>query len=175
MEDFGTSQYDADVLTSDRHLAAYFESAVNAGAPPKSAANWIISEILKELNSRSVKIQNCPVKSDSLAELIGAVNSGIITGSSGKTVLAEMFSTGKKASVIIQEMGLAQISDESQIADIAAEVVAEFPSQVKEFLSGKEKVLQFLIGQVMKKSKGKANPQTATKLLTEKINAVGKL
>ncbi|HPN84632.1 MAG TPA: Asp-tRNA(Asn)/Glu-tRNA(Gln) amidotransferase subunit GatB [Victivallales bacterium] len=170
IKDYGISEYDSEVLTQNKDIADYFDGAAKISSNPKSIANWIISDILKELNARKISVKECPVKMEYLAELVNSVNSGKITNTTGKDVLSEIFSTGKNPSQIISEKGLAQISDESGIAKFADEVIAEFPSQVNDFKSGKDKVLQFLIGQVMKKSKGKANAQIAAKILKEKLS-----
>ncbi len=169
--EYKISEYDAEILTQDKDMADYFDGAAKISSNPKSIANWIISEILKELNARTFSIKNCPLTKEYLVELVNAVNSGFITNNSGKEILSEIFETGKSPSEIIQEKGLAQISDESGIAKFADEVIAEFPAQTNDFKAGKEKVLQFLIGQVMKKSKGKANPQMVAKILSDKLKA----
>jgi aspartyl-tRNA(Asn)/glutamyl-tRNA(Gln) amidotransferase subunit B len=167
--DYGISEYDAQVLTSDKNLADYFDGAASKSSNPKLAANWIISEVLKEINSRGMAIKDCPVTEEHLVELVDAVHSGSITGNSGKEVLSEIFSSGKKPSEIIREKGLMQISNENEISPFVDEVIASFPSQAGEYKAGKAQALQFLIGQVMKKSKGRANPKIAAKLLAGKI------
>ncbi len=168
---YAITAYDAEVLTQDKDVADYFDAAAGLGANPKSMANWIISEILKELNERKISINECKVKPEHLAEIVRAVASGAINSGSGKEVLADVFETGGTPAEIIGKKGLSQISDESGIAKFAEEVIAEFPAQAAEFRSGKEKVIQFLIGQLMKRSKGKANPQIAAKILSDKLKA----
>jgi len=171
IRDYGVTEYDAEILTQDKFIADYFDSAVKLVSSPKTIANWIISDLLKELNDRKISITECKVKPEYLAEIVKSVSSGKITNTAGKDILSEVFNTGKEPNKIIDEKGLIQISDESSIAKIADEVISEFPSQVSEFRSGKEKVLQFLIGQVMKKTKGKANPQITAKILREKLSS----
>lgn len=170
INDYGITSYDAEVLTQDKFLADYFDAAAKLSPNPKSAANWIISDLLKELNESKISINDCKLKPAHLADIIKFVACGKITNTIAKDILKESFDTGKEPSQIINEKGLTQITDEEGIAKFAEEVISEFPSQVAEFRAGKEKVLQFLIGQVMKKSKGKANPQIAAKILKEKLS-----
>jgi len=170
IRNYEITEYDADILTQDKFIADYFDSAAKLTTTPKIIANWIISDLLKELNERKISITECKVKPEYLAEIVKSVNSGKITNTVAKELLNEVFNTGKNPNKIIEEKGLTQISDENSIAKFADEVINEFPVQVAEFRAGKEKVLQFLIGQVMKKSKGKANPQIAAKILREKIS-----
>jgi aspartyl-tRNA(Asn)/glutamyl-tRNA(Gln) amidotransferase subunit B len=163
--DYGISAYDAGVLTSTRALADYFEAAVRAGAPAKAAANWISVELLRLLNDAGKDISECPVAPAALAELLGVVERAEITTASGKKVLAEMFGSGKTAAEIIAAEGYAQISDSSAIEKIARAVVAKSPENVAKYRSGNEGVFKFFVGQVMKETRGQANPQLVNEIL----------
>jgi aspartyl-tRNA(Asn)/glutamyl-tRNA(Gln) amidotransferase subunit B len=161
----GISAYDAGVLTSTQALAAYFEAVVGAGANPKAAAAWISVELLRRLKDSGKSIEECPVSAPALAELLGIVERGEITAASGKKVFTEMFDTGKKAAEIISAGGMAQISDTSAIEAIARAVVAKSPDNVAKFKSGNEGVFKFFVGQVMRETKGQANPQIVNDIL----------
>jgi aspartyl-tRNA(Asn)/glutamyl-tRNA(Gln) amidotransferase subunit B len=156
---YGLSAYDAGVLTATRELAGYFESAVAAGAPPKSAASWIGTELLRRLNESGREIQDSPVTPAALAALIGRVESGAITGASGKKVFAAMFETGKSAEEIIAAEGLAQIQDTGEIERLCREVIEKNPDNVAKYRAGNEGVFKFFVGQVIRASRGQANPQ----------------
>ena len=161
----GISAYDAGVLTSTRALAAYFEAVVAAGANPKTAAAWVSVELLRRLKDSEKVIAACPLSAAALAELLGIVERGEITAASGKKVFAEMFDTGQKAAEIISAGGMAQISDTSAIEAIARAVVAKSPDNVAKFKSGNEGVFKFFVGQVMRETKGQANPQIVNDIL----------
>ena len=159
IQDYGLSAYDAGVLTSTRALASYFEAVVQAGANAKNAASWISVELLRRLNDAGKTIEECPVAPKALAELLGVVERGEITAASGKKVFSEMFDTGKKAAEIIAAGGMAQITDSSAIETIARAIVAKSPDNVAKYKSGNEGVFKFFVGQVMRETKGQANPQ----------------
>lgn len=169
VRDYALTDYDAHVLTLEKPLAAYFEAAAAKSASPKSVANWIITELLRILGEKNRTITDCPVPPEDLAELVDLVQKGDITGKTGKSVLEEMFLTGKKAPEIVQEKGLRQVSDENEILTMAEEAIAANPVQAQQFRDGKENVLQFFVGQVMRKSRGKANPQVTVRLIREKL------
>ena len=162
---YGVAAYDAGVLTATRALADYFEAAVRAGAPPKAAASWISVELLRRLNDAQKEIEDCPVAPAALAELLAIVQRGEITAASGKKVFAAMFDTGKKPADIIAAEGLAQISDDGAIEAIARAVVAKSPDNLAKYKSGNEGVFKFFVGQVMKETRGQANPQTVHEIL----------
>jgi aspartyl-tRNA(Asn)/glutamyl-tRNA(Gln) amidotransferase subunit B len=162
---FGITPYDAEVLTDTQDLALYFESMFKAGAPGKAAANWMQTELLRRLNDSGKEITASPVSPTALAELVTLVESKKITGAIGKKVFADMFDSGRSAADIVTAHGLgAQISDET-IEQAAREVVAKNPDNVAKFKSGNEGVFNFFLGQVMKATKGQANPQTITAIL----------
>ena len=165
LAEYEITAYDAGVLTATRALADYFEAAARAGAPAKSLANWIATELLRLLNDAGKEISDCPVRPEALAELIGIVDRGEITASSGKKVFAKMFDTGKPAKEIIAAEGLAQISDSGAIERVAREVVAKSPENAAKFRAGNEGVFKFFVGQVMRETRGQANPQAVNEIL----------
>ena len=166
----GLTEYDASVITADRHLAAWFDEAAKSVKTPKLLANWIISELLRELSAASLSIEESPVTPAQIAELVNTVEGGTISGKIGKDVLAEMFATGKNAADIIKEKGLAQVSDTGEIEGFVDQAIAANPAQVEQFKAGNPKVLQFLVGQVMKLSRGKANPKLVSEILNKKLS-----
>ncbi len=167
--DYGLTPYDAHVLTLEKPCADYFEAAAKSSKTPKLVANWIISELLRELADAATAIGDCKIRPEDLGGLVALINDGTINGKIAKTVFSEMFASGKAPSTIVKEKGLVQVSDESSVMGFIDKTVAENPEQVKQYLEGKKTVLQFLVGQVMKNSKGKANPQLAVKLLKDKL------
>jgi aspartyl-tRNA(Asn)/glutamyl-tRNA(Gln) amidotransferase subunit B len=159
VRDYALSAYDSGVLTAARELAGYFEGVVAAGAPAKAAASWVGTELLRRLNDSGRDIQGSPVAPAALAALIKRVESGAITGASGKKVFAAMFETGKSAEEIIAAEGLAQIQDTSEIERMCREVIEKNPDNVAKYRAGNEGVFKFFVGQVIKASRGQANPQ----------------
>ncbi len=170
VENFALTDLDAQVLTAEKDIADYFEDGVKYTKTPKLLANWIISELLRELSDASININESKVKSKSLAEMIELINKKTISGKIAKKVFAEMFKTGKAPEVIVKEKGLVQVTDESVIDGFVNKAIEDNPSQVEEYKSGKKVVLQYFVGQVMKLSRGKANPQAVIKLLKEKLD-----
>ncbi len=169
--EFDLTPYDAEVLTADKAYADYFEAGATATKTPKILANWIISELLRELSNAGVSIGECKVKPEQLAAMVEMISKGAISGKIAKTVFAEMFASGKDPDVIVKEKGLVQVSDEGAIAGMVDQAIAENQPQVQQYLDGNKKVLQFFVGQVMKLSRGKANPQMVIKLLQEKLGS----
>jgi len=158
VEEFSLTPYDAEVLTADRKLAAYFEEAAKSVKNQKAVANWIISGLLSLTGEAKIPVEESPVTPAMLAELVNAVDSGKINGKIAKDLLPEMFSTGKTAGKLIEEKGVAQVSDSSAIADVVKQALDANEKQVAEYRAGNERVLQYLVGQVMKLSRGRANP-----------------
>ena len=156
--DYGLTAYDAEVLTGDKELAAYFDEAAKLVKNPKNAANWIISGLLALTGEAGIGVRESKVTPAKLAGLVNAIDSGKISGKIAKDVFPEMFATGKDADAIISEKGLAQVSDGSAIADAVAEVLKNSEKQVAEYKAGNAKILQFFVGQVMKATRGRANP-----------------
>jgi len=165
IEKYGIAAYDAGVLTSESVLADYFESVVRAGAVAKAAASWISVELLRRLKDAGREIGECPVKPEALAGLLKKIEAGEITAASGKKVFEKMFESGKGAEEIIAAEGLAQISDSGAIETVAKQVVAKSPDNVAKYKSGNEGVFKFFVGQVMKETRGQANPQVVNEIL----------
>lgn len=165
LREYEITPYDAGVLTSTRALADYFEAAVKAGAPAKSAASWIAVELLRRLNGAGKDIAESPMPPAALADLLKSVESGAITAATAKKVFAQMFETGKGAREIIAAEGLAQINDSDAVERIAREVIAKNPDNVAKFRSGNEGVFKFFVGQVMRETRGQANPQLVNEIL----------
>jgi len=155
---YGLSAYDAEVLTTTRELGDYYEAVVKAGAPAKPSANWIITELLRRLNEAGVGIADCRVTPHALAELVMLVEAGMVTAQSGKRAFAQMFETGKSAGEIVATEGLAQIRDEGAIERVCREVIERSPENATKFRAGNENVLKFFVGQVMRETRGQANP-----------------
>lgn len=162
---FGITAYDAEVLTDSQALANYFESVVKAGAPGKAAANWMQTELLRRLNDSGKDITASPVSPAALAELVSLVDSGKITAAIGKKVFTTMFETGRSAADIVSAEGLGAHVAGDAIEQAAREVIAKNPDNVAKFKSGNEGVFKFFVGQVMKATKGQANPQTVNEIV----------
>jgi len=158
VRDYSLTAYDAEVLTLDRALAGYFNTAAQLSKNQKLLANWVTGELLRELGDAKLAISECKVAPAQLVKLVDLIADGTINGKIGKEVFAEMFETGKDPQTIITEKGLVQVSDSGAIAAIVAEAIKANPKQVEDYKNGNEKIIQYLVGQVMKLSKGKANP-----------------
>ena len=169
--EFGVTHYDAEVLTATRTLAEYFEECVACHQNGKAISNWIMGEVTRALNESGQRVEDCPVNPQQLAELLKLIDSGTISGKIAKTVFDEMWKSGKTAQLIVEEQGLVQVSDSGAIELIIDEVLAREAGQVAEFRSGKDKLFGFFVGQVMKASKGKANPALVNELLLKKLNS----
>ncbi len=168
---YGITRYDAEVLTSTQALADYFEAAVKAGAPGKAAANWIQTEVLRGLKDCGKEITASPVSPAALAELVKLVESAKITGAIGKKVFVTMFESGRTAAEIVAAKGLsAQVSD-AAIEQAAREVIAKNPDTVAKFKAGNEGVFKSFVGQVMKATRGQANPQTVNDTLRKLLSS----
>ena len=170
IRNYGLTDYDAGVMTQDRALAFWFDRAAKASASPKLVANWIGSELLRMLAEAKRPIDECRIAPEDLAELVDLIEKKTINGKIAKDVLPEMFATGKKPAEIVKAKGLVQVSDTGAIAAVVAEAVAANPAQVRQYKAGETKVLQFFVGQVMKLSKGKANPQLVIAELKKQLD-----
>ena len=168
--DLGLPEYDAHLLSSERETAEWFEGTVIAGGQPKAVSNWIMGDLMKLLNEDNKSIENCLIKPPQLAGMLKLIDEGLISGKIAKTVFDEMYKTGKDAAEIVREKGLVQISDSSEIEKIVDEIIARNPKEVERFKTGDEKLIGFFVGQAMKASKGKANPQMLNDLLTKKLS-----
>ena len=169
IDQYQVTEYDAQVLTQEKPCADYFEAAASKSQAPKLVANWIVGDLMRELSESGHTFADCPLPPENLAEMVDLIHKGTINGKIGKTVFPEMFTSGKKAADIIKEKGLVQVSDEGAILKFIEDAIAANPAQVQQYREGRKNVLQFFVGQVMKASRGKANPQTVQKLLAEKL------
>lgn len=166
---YGIPAYDAGVLTSSRDLADYYEEAVKETGEPKISSNWVMGEVLRLLKEDNRDIKECPVSPKGVAEVIKMVKGGQISGKIAKEVFEEMYRTGKPAADIVQAKGLTQISGEDELARIVDEIIKANPDNVERYRSGKTALFGFFVGEAMKATKGKANPQVINKLLKEKL------
>ncbi|MCX7737994.1 MAG: Asp-tRNA(Asn)/Glu-tRNA(Gln) amidotransferase subunit GatB [Hydrogenothermaceae bacterium] len=168
--DLGLPEYDATVLVSDRDLALFFEESLKFyPEAPKQTANWILNELLGKLNDRGIEINRSPVKPSQLAQLVRLVQEGTISGKIGKEVFDQIFETSKDPADIVEEKGLKQISDEEQIRQIVKVVLEKYPAEVQKYREGNSKLIGFFVGQIMKETKGKANPAVVNKILQEEL------
>lgn len=168
-EEFGLPSYDASVITSSKEIADLFENSLKYTQDAKSVANWIMGDLLGHLNSTGQQLAEVKLTGQGLGEMIGLIEKGTISSKIAKTVFKEMLTSGKLPAQVVEEQGLVQISDEGAILAIVNEVIADNPASVEDYKAGKEKAIGFLVGQVMKRSKGKANPGLANKLLVEAL------
>lgn len=170
VKELGLPEYDAAVITGSKALADFFDRTVQKYNEPKTVANWIMGEFLRLLNANSLDIKDSKVTPGSMAALLKIQGAGTISGKIAKTVFEEMFETGKEPAEIIKEKGLVQISDESSLGSVIEGVLAANPQSVEDYKAGKEKAIGFLVGQVMKETKGQANPGVVNKLLKERMS-----
>jgi aspartyl-tRNA(Asn)/glutamyl-tRNA(Gln) amidotransferase subunit B len=166
---YGLPEYDADTLVAERSTAGWFEEAVKAGGNPKAVSNWMMGDLMRLLNEENRSVEECPLRPARLAEMIALVENGTISGKIAKGIFEEMYRTGKSADEIVREKGLTQISDSGVIEKAVDDVIAKHPGEVERFRGGDEKLIGFFVGQVMKITKGKANPQIVNELLKKKL------
>ena len=172
IKEYALSEYDAGVLTATRALAEFFEETAGLSGQPKIAANWIMGDLLrfyKDSNADLKDLSESPVSPKMLTEMIALVEKGTISGKIAKTVMEEMYKTGRQAQQIIEEQGLIQISDTGEIEKIVDKVIEENPKSVEQYRAGKTGTLGFFVGQVMKATGGRANPQAVNDLLRKKL------
>lgn len=168
--EYGLSSYDAEVITSSVHMADFFEESLQYTNDAKAVANWIMGDLLGYLNANNMELSDVSITGKALGEMIGLLEKGTISGKIAKTVFKAMIETGKDPQTIVKEQGLVQISDESAIIAVVDQVIAANPQSVEDYKAGKEKAIGFLVGQVMKETKGKANPGLVNKLLKERLD-----
>ena len=169
IKNFGLSDYDAGIITSSRAMAEYFDEAVEIGADAKLVANWIMSDLSKNLNAENLTIENSPVEAKRLAEMILLIQKGTISGKIAKTVFVEMWKSKDSPEKIVQDKGLVQITDTGAIEKVIDEVIEKNSKAVEDYRGGNKKAIGALVGQVMKLTKGKANPQLVNQLLAKKL------
>jgi len=176
MRECGLSAYDASVITAEKEIADYFDRAVAAGkerkVDAKAIANWVTGELFRAMKETDAEIGAVKIAPAQIPDLIALVNAGTISNTIAKAVFDEMYATGRDARTIVQEKGLAQISDRSALVGIVEEVIANNPQPVAEYLAGKEAIAKFLVGQVMKATKGQGNPALVNQLVIEKLKAL---
>ena len=169
VKEYGLPEYDADMLTQSRALAAYYEEAAKLSGQPKVISNWMMGELMRLLNAEGKEIEDCPVKPDRLAGMVKMISDGTISTKIAKTVFEDMYGTGKDAETVVREKGLVQVSDSGEIENIIADVIKANPAQHADYKGGKDKLFGFFVGQVMKASKGKANPEMVNEMLKKKL------
>ncbi len=169
VKELGLPEYDAHVLTQDKALAAYYEACLKAFDSPKKISNWIMTELLRELKNADMDIGACKIKPQGLAKLVELVETNEISGKIGKAVFEEMFATGSSPEEIIKAKGLVQVTDTGEIEIIIDEVLAKNAESVAKYRSGKVGVFGHFVGEVMKATKGKANPKTVNEILKKKL------
>jgi aspartyl-tRNA(Asn)/glutamyl-tRNA(Gln) amidotransferase subunit B len=175
--EYGLSEYDAGLLTSSKPMAAFFERCVALSGSQggkkqaKAISNWMTGEMFRLLNANDIDIEESKITPEHLVGMLVKINDGALSGSAAKVVFEDMFSTGKSADKIIAEKGLSQISDTKEIEDIIDRVIADNPQPVADFKKGKEKAQSFLVGQIMRLTKGRANPALVNKLLRERLES----
>jgi aspartyl-tRNA(Asn)/glutamyl-tRNA(Gln) amidotransferase subunit B len=170
-KDYGLSDYDAGIITSSRAMAEYFDATIADGADPKLAANWIMGDLSKSLNEESLDISKSPVDAKRLGQMIQLIMKDTISGKIAKKVFKEMWTNTDAPEKIVKDKGLVQITDTGAIEAAVEAAIAANPKAVEEYKGGKKKAIGALVGQVMKATKGKANPQMVNKLLAEKLEA----
>lgn len=168
-KEYKLPEYDAVLLTADRPVAQYFEDVVESGVPAKKASNWIMTELLRELKGED--ISSCKVTPQQLSALLLMVEKNTISGKIAKTVFFDMMETGKDAELIVKEKNLVQVSDEGELMAMVEEIIAANPTQADDFRNGKTKIMGFFVGQLMQKTKGKANPKMANELFVKALSS----
>jgi aspartyl-tRNA(Asn)/glutamyl-tRNA(Gln) amidotransferase subunit B len=169
VQEFGIPAYDAGVLTASRELASYFERAVADYPKAKTVSNWIMSELMRELKGEETGIGSCPVTPSQLADLLRLIDDGVISGKMAKAVFEEMYRSGTDASDIIKQKGLVQISDVDELTTVVTTVLDSNPEEVARYVGGKKKLMGFFVGQVMKATKGKANPSKVNEIVSREL------
>jgi aspartyl-tRNA(Asn)/glutamyl-tRNA(Gln) amidotransferase subunit B len=169
LQEYGLREYDAEVLTATRAIAEYYETAATVSGEPKTAANWVMGDLMGLLKAEGKEIGDSPVSARHLGELVGLIAKGGISGKMAKDVFARMFASGEAPGAIIEREGLKQIGDAGALEKIAGEVIANNPKQVEQYKGGKTTVLNYLVGQAMKASRGQANVGTVTEIFKKKL------
>lgn len=170
VREYGLPEYDAWLLTASPAIGVFLDAAVKLYHDPKAVSNWMMGDLLRCLNAAGMEIEDCPVTPEHLTEMLQLIDRGVISGKIAKTVFEEMFNTGKRAETIVREKGLVQISDESELVRLIDKAVADNPQPLADYLAGKERAFGFFVGQIMKATKGKANPTVVNELLVKKLN-----
>lgn len=170
INEYNLPEYDAFVITSSKKMADFFDACVKAGSDPKTASNWLMGDISRYLNEKELEAGDIPFTALQLASLISLIDKGTISNSAAKKVLAKMFEEPEDPEKLVEKLGLVQVSDEGALKAMVDEVLANNPQSVADYKAGKDKAIGFLVGQIMKASRGKANPQIINKLLKEALD-----
>lgn len=170
MTELGLPEYDATLITNSKHMAEFFDNAVKKCSNPKLVSNWMLSDMSRLMNEKEMEVTDLKFTPEDLGDLILLIDKGTISSAIAKKVFEKMFETGEKPAVIVEKEGLVQITDEGAIKEMVISVINENPKSVEDFLNGKDKAVGFIVGQVMKASRGKANPGTVNKLIMEELN-----
>lgn len=170
MDDYNLSEYDAALITVSPHSLDFFDKCAEIFPDAKTVSNWMMSELSRLLNQNNMEIEQCGIKPDMLADMLGLIADGTISGKMAKTIFEEMFNTGHTARHIIKAKGMEQVSDEETLKKIIIDIVKQFPAVVDDYKNGKEKAKGFFVGQVMKATKGQANPAAVNKILIDILN-----
>jgi aspartyl-tRNA(Asn)/glutamyl-tRNA(Gln) amidotransferase subunit B len=166
----GMPEYDAEVLTSSKELADYFEAALEVYPQAKKLSNWMMTELMRELKGEdSIDIEGCPITPQNLGLLLAMIDKGTISGKIAKAVFMDMLASGKDPETLVKEKNLVQVSDEGELLAIVREIIAANPGQVAEYRAGKTKLMGYFVGQLMQKTKGRANPKLANQLLSQEL------
>ncbi len=171
IKDFNLPEYDADILTLNRDMADYYENVLKTTKDYKSASNWVMGEILKTINEEKIDIKNFPVVPENLGKLINLINEGTISSKIAKDIFPEMLKELKSPDEIVKEKNLVQITDTKEIKEIINKILEDHQSEVQTYLDGKDKVLGFFVGKIMRETKGKANPKILNEILKEKLES----
>jgi len=166
---YGLSEYDAEQITLSKALSDYFQSCVDMGATPKAASNWILSDVSRLLNEKGLDASQVPISPENIVKLIALIEKGTISNTAGKKVIEELFENDRDPEEIVKALGLLQISDEGELAKIVSEIIDANPQSVADFKAGKDKAIGFIVGQTMRATKGKGNPQVINKLIREEF------
>jgi len=170
IEEYTLPEYDAGVLTSTIEIANYFEDCLKTHNNPKIVSNWIMTEVLRELKEEDDDIESFPISPDKLGELLNLIGDGTISGKIAKEVFEDMLSSGKTANQIVEEKGMTQISDQSELENVISQILANHPDEISRYKAGDQKLMGFFVGQVMKETKGKANPKIVNEILRKGLS-----
>ena len=168
MNEYGLSRYDATILVHDKAVSDYFEECIKLGADQKESSNWITSNILGYLNKENKKISDIPLTTNYLVELISLINDGTISSKQGKKVFDEVLNTGKRPKDLVKDLGLTQITDDKTIRDIVVSLLDQYPNLIEDHRKGKN-TFDFFVGQVMKATRGQANPSITSSIISEEM------
>ncbi len=172
ISDYSLPEYDAEILTSEKGLADYYEKILEVTKDYKSASNWVMGDILKTINEQKIPVEEFSITPENIGKLINLINDGTISNNIAKDIFPDLLESNKDPKVIVEEKNLVQISDTTLIEEFVAKIIEANPQQVEQYLAGKDKVVGFFVGQVMRETKGKANPGTVNKILKDKLDAL---